>query len=164
MPIRSKKTLAIHMTKMMTGTQKRFPNGSQVLSFGNVSHTVDEVTGAMQTLVTNRATVETAQNAATVALDVENTALPSLLGLIAAFTKLVRATYGTSADALADFDLTPPRVPAPRTAEEKAIAVAKAEATRIARGTTSAKQKKTVKGNITAKLVVTPGGTPPAHG
>jgi len=98
---------------MLTGTKKRYPSGSTVLSFGNGTHTVDEVTGAMQTLVTLRTTVEAAENATTVALDAERTTAPSLLVLIAGFTKFVRATFGTSADALADFDLAPPKVPAP---------------------------------------------------
>jgi hypothetical protein len=151
----------VHLGKMITGTKKRYPVGSTVLSFGSGTHTVDDVTGAMQALITNRSNVEAAENATTVALEAERAAMPALLALIAAFTKFVRATF-TSADALADFDLTPRKVPAPMTAEAKAIAAAKRAATRKARGTTSAKQKATVKGNVTAQLVVTPVTTAPA--
>ena len=150
-----------HVTKMITGTKKRYPTGSTVLSFGNTTHTVDDVTGSLQTLVTNRSNVEAADNAQKVAIEAERTALPALLALLAAYTKFVRATCGTSADALADFDLTPPKTPAPKTAEEKSGHRREASGhARVARGTTSAKQKKSVKGNVTAKLVVTPAARP----
>jgi len=151
-----------HVTKMIVGIKKRFPNGSQVLPFGGGTHTVDEVTSAMQAFVDHRKAVEDARAAAQVAFDAETAASPALLALIAAFTKFLRSMFGTTADALADFDLTPPKVPAPRTAVEKAIATAKAKATRQARGTTSPKQKKGVKGNVTATLVVTPATPAPA--
>ena len=158
----SMQDLVTHVTKMIAGTKKRYPTGSTVLSFGNTTHTVDDVTSSLQTLVTNRSNVEAADNAQKVAIEAERAALPALMALLAAYTKYVRATFGTSADVLADFDLTPPKVPAPKTAEEKAVTAAKAAATRAARGTTSAKQKKSVKGNVTAKLVVTPATPAPA--
>jgi hypothetical protein len=152
----------VHVTTMIAGTKKRFPNAAQVLSFGGTTHTVAEVTTAMQTFVTNRTNVAVARTATQVALDTDEAAAPSLLALIGEYTKFVRATFGTTADALADFDLEPPKVPAPRTTAEKAVSAAKAKATRQARGTTSAKQKKSVKGNITATLVVTPVTSAPA--
>jgi hypothetical protein len=154
--------VVVHVTKMITGIKKRFPNGSQVLTFGGSSQTVDQVTSAMQAFVDHRTATDTARAAAQVAFDAETAAAPPLLAMIAAFTKFVRSTFGTTADALADFDLDPPKTPAPRTAEQKAVAAAKAVATRKARGTTSAKQKKSVKGNVTATLVVTPATPAPA--
>jgi hypothetical protein len=42
------------------------------------------------------------------------------------------------------------------TAEQKAVAAAKCEATRAARGTKTPKQKKGIHGNVKATLVVTP--------
>ena len=151
-----------HLTKMLVGIKKRFPNGSQVLPFGGGTHTVDEVTSAMQAFIDHHTAVDTTRAAAQVAVDAEAAAAPALLALIAAFTKFARAMFGTTADALADLDLEPPKVPAPRTAEQKAISAAKGRATREARGTTSAKQKKSVKGNVTATLVVTPATPAPA--
>jgi hypothetical protein len=154
--------VATHLTKMIVGIKKRFPNGSQVLPFGGGTHTVDEVVSAMQAFIDHRTAVDTTRAAAQVAFDAEEAAAPALLVLIAGFTKFVRSMFGTTADALADFDLEPPKVPVPRTAEQKAISAAKAKATRTARGTTSAKQKKSVKGNVTAVLVVTPATPAPA--
>jgi hypothetical protein len=60
-----------------------------------------------------------------------------------------------SIDGLADFGLTPHKVPVV-TPEKKAIAAAKAKATRQARGTKGSVQKKAVKGAVNATLVVTP--------
>jgi hypothetical protein len=133
----------VHVTKLIAGTKKRFPTGSQVLSFGGGTHTVDEVTGALQAFVDHR------------------TAAPALLALLGEYTKFLRSTFGTGADVLGDFDLAPPKVPAPRTTAEKAVSAAKGKATRQARGTSSAKQKKAVKGNVTATLVVTPVASAP---
>jgi hypothetical protein len=151
----------VHVTKLIAGTKKRFPTGSQVLSFGGGTHTVDEVTGALQAFVDHRTAVDTARAAMQVALDAEEAAAPALLALLGEYTKFLRSTFGTGADVLGDFDLAPPKVPAPRTTAEKAVSAAKGKATRQARGTTSAKQKKGVKGNVTATLVVTPVASAP---
>jgi hypothetical protein len=155
-----KKLMAAHVSKMLTGTKKHFPNGSQSLPLVGGAHTVDEIANDMQSLVTNRSNVEAAQTAATVAVEAETAAWPSLLAIVVAYTKYLRATLGTSD--LADFDVTPFKARAPMTAVQKAAAAAKAAATRKARGTTSAKQKKAVKGNVTAQLVVTPAPAPAA--
>jgi hypothetical protein len=68
-----------------------------------------------------------------------------------------------SVDGLADFGLTPRKVRVV-TPEQKAVAAAKAKATRVARGTKGKVQKKGVKGAVTATLVVTPLAGPQAIG
>jgi hypothetical protein len=148
-------------TKLIAGAKKRFTNGSQKLPLGGVERTVDEVTTLLQSFVDNRVAVETAKAATSAKVAVEDAQAPSLLAVMTAFVAFVRLTFGKQADALADFGLAPPKARVPMTAEQKAVAAAKRVATRAARGTTSKKAKKTVKGNVTAKLVVTP-GTPPA--
>ncbi|MDP9036381.1 MAG: hypothetical protein M3O50_16390 [Myxococcota bacterium] len=62
--------------------------------------------------------------------------------------------YGERSPVLADFGFTPPKR-ATRTPEQKAAAAAKAKATRQARHTMGAKQKKGIRGAVTATLVVT---------
>jgi hypothetical protein len=152
---------AVQVTNIITGTKKHLPNGSQPVPIGGATMTVDQVTAKMQTFVDNRDAVDTAKAAFTVKVAAARAQAPSLLAIIAAFVAYVRLTFGNSADVLADFDLAPPKVRTPMTAEAKAVAAAKRVATRAARGTTSKKAKKDVKGNITAKLVVTP-ATPAA--
>ncbi|MGD0527890.1 MAG: hypothetical protein ABSE49_22345 [Polyangiaceae bacterium] len=147
---------AAQVTTMITGTKKRFPNGSQTVTFGGGTFTVDQVTAKLQTFVDNRNAVETAQANTRAKVALEEAQLPALLAFIAAFVTFIRLTFDDAPDALADFDIPPPKARTPMTAEEKAVAAAKAKATRAARGTASAKAKKKVKGNITAALVVTP--------
>ncbi len=97
-------------------------------------------------------------------VDDENAKLPPLLAFLRALEKVIRAEFGADAKVLEAFDLTPPKVRTPMTAEEKAIAVAKREATREARGTKGPKARSKVHGNVIATLVVTPAApaAPPA--
>lgn len=64
--------------------------------------------------------------------------------------------FGNSADVLADLGLASRKTRVPLTAEEKAVAVAKRNATRAARHTLGKNQKKDIKGAVKAALVVTP--------
>ena len=75
--------------------------------------------------------------------------------LVSGLRQAVQVAFGGSIDALADFGLKPRKQPATRTPEEKAAAVAKAQATRAARHTMGPQQKKGVKGAVTG-VVVTP--------
>jgi hypothetical protein len=85
---------------------------------------------------------------------------PPLRSRMAAFVAFVKASFGPTPDVLADFGLKPKKAPTPLTIEQKAAAAAKRAATRAARRTMGAKQKKAVKGTITT-IVSTPAS--PAH-
>jgi hypothetical protein len=160
---RTKNAKAATVTNLITGAKKLFVNGKQLVPLDGKSMTVDDATAQMQTFVDNREATVAAQATAKAKVAVERAQAPALLALIRAFEALVRLTVGNDAQALAGFGLAPHKVPAPLTAEQKAVAVAKREATRVARGTKSAKQKKSVKGNVTAALVVTPATPAPAE-
>src|ERR1019366_2520682 len=80
---------------------------------------------------------------------------PALLSLMAALAAYVKLTYSESPDVLADFGLPPKKVATPLTTAQKAVADAKRAATRLARGTTSKKAKKAVKGDVVG-VTVTP--------
>jgi hypothetical protein len=161
MTTKGKTEKAVQVANIITGTKKRFPNGNQVVTIAGLTLTVDQAMAKMQTFVDNRDAVETAQAGVTAKVAAEEAQAPSLLAFIAAFVIFVRLTFDNAADILADFDIAPPKVKTPMSAEAKAVAAAKRTATRAARGTTSKKAKSSVKGNITAKLVVTP-ATPPS--
>ncbi|HEY3820870.1 MAG TPA: hypothetical protein VGL81_27085 [Polyangiaceae bacterium] len=122
---RGKSAKAAQATNLIAGAKKRFTNGSQTFPLGSTTLTVDQAVAKMQTFVTNRDNVEAAQTAEKVAVDAEREQAPSLLAVITAFVAFVRFTFGNAADALADFDLTPPKAPVPRTAEAKAVAAAR---------------------------------------
>jgi hypothetical protein len=70
---------------------------------------------------------------------------------------IVLARFGTDGPPILKFGFTLPKVQ-PKTTETKAIAAAKGQATRVARGTMSKAEKKKIKGNVNVALVVTPAG------
>ena len=151
-----KNSKAASVSQLIAGAKKHFPNGSQTVSLGGVSTTIDAATQELQTYVDNRSAVVAAQATAKSKLAVEKAALPALNAFISVFIAFVRLSFGSQADILADFGLAPRKARTPMTAEEKAVAVAKRDATRAARGTKGPKAKSAIHGNVTAKLVVTP--------
>jgi hypothetical protein len=153
----SKEKVVARATKFIAGARKRFPNGSDKLTLeGGVPVTIDQAVGRLQQLIDNRTAVTEAQATVKAKEKAERDAEPGLIAFMKAFEAAIRFTFGTDPTALGDFGLAPPKERAPQTAEQKAVAAAKRAATRKARGTKSAKAKKAVKGNVDAKLVVTP--------
>jgi hypothetical protein len=150
----TKETVTDLASGIIPGLRKHFPNGAQMLTFGggSVTATVDQTVTNLQALIDNRTAVTTAQAAVKVAIAAENGKMPALVAFLHALEAFIRLTFGASATTLADFSLEPP----------KAVAKAKAAATRKARGTTSAKAKKAITGNVSATLVVTPAAPAPA--
>jgi hypothetical protein len=78
-----------------------------------------------------------------------------LTPVIRALRQYVINVFGGTSPVLADFGFTPPKRTT-RTPEEKAAAALKAKATRKARHTMGSKQKKDIKGTVTATEPVTP--------
>lgn len=159
----AKRTVTSLASGILPGLKKHFPNGAQSLTFGggSVTVTVDQTVNALQTLVDTRAAVVTARATAKVAVAAENSKMPPLLAFLRALEAYIRLNFEANDAALADFGLAPPKARTPLTAEEKAASAAKRKATRAARGTTTAKAKKAIKGNVTATLVVTPNAPAP---
>ncbi len=158
----TKKTVATRAGNLITGMKAKYPNGATVLQVGGSAVTVDATIANLQAIVDNRAAVTAARAAAQAKVAEENAKMPSLLAFMNALVKVIRASFGTDATALAVFDLAPPKARTPMTAEEKAAAVAKREATVKARGVVGTRKRAKVKGDVTATLVVTPAAAAPA--
>jgi len=160
----AKSTRAARAGSLIAGARKRFPNGGQTLTFGGgaVTVTVDAVVKELQTLIDNRAATTAAQAAARDKVKAEREQAPALVAFMKAFEDFVRFAFGADTAALADFGLPPRKERTPKKAVDKAVAAAKAEATREARGTKGPKARKAVRGNVTATLVVTPAPAPAA--
>ena len=145
-------TLAL-LQALIAGTQKHFP--SESFTLGSTSYTAASLIPILQGFANAITAVNTVQANAkdTVATmhGVEATVGP----IIQAYKRFVQVSFSNATQTLTDFGLTPPKVRAPLTVEQKAASAAKAKATRQARGTTSKKQKLTVKGNVTG-IIVTP--------
>jgi hypothetical protein len=142
---------------LIAGMQKHFPSGSFTL--GNVAYTTASLVQLLQSLANAIAATNAAQTSAKEAVAAMHVAEKQVNPVILDFTHFLHTSYGTAASTLADFGLEPKKAPAPLTTEAKTAAVAKREATRTARGTTSKKQKLAVKGNVTG-VVVTPVTSP----
>jgi hypothetical protein len=156
---RTKAAALAAVQALIAGTQEHFPNGSFTL--GNTAYTTASLVTLLQSVASAMTALNTAQLAAKHALTTLQGVLAQAGPVIRIYERFLQATFDNTVPILADFGLEPPRVPAPKTSEEKAAAAAKAVATREARGTTSKKQKLTVKGNVTG-ITVTPITTPTA--
>jgi hypothetical protein len=137
--------------KLIAGTNKHFASAPQ-LAFASATFTPAQVTASLQTIVNLRNDVDTAKATAKAKLAAEKTQAPTLHSFMAALESFVRATFSNSPDILADFGLTK-KARTPLTVEKKAAAAAKRKATRAARHTMGAIQKKDVKGTVTGVLV-----------
>jgi hypothetical protein len=138
---------------LIAGTLKHFPNGSFTL--GNTTYTTASLVQLLQGLAAAMTATNVAQAGAKDALAAEQATKTTTGPVVQAYERLVLAAFANTTQTLADFGLTPPKARTPMTAAKLAARSAKAEATREARGTTSKKQKLTVKGNVTG-VTVTP--------
>jgi hypothetical protein len=140
--------------KLIAGLQKHFANVTS-LKFASGDHTPDEITKALTALVNLHLAVDAEKSVLKAKLAAVKDLAPALRKQMRAFESFVMATFSESADVLADFGLEPKKVPTPLTTEQKAVANAKREATRAARGTTGKKARKSVTGGV-VNVVQTP--------
>jgi len=137
--------------KLMDGVNKHEKTLPSLL-IGGASITPTDIRTTLQariatgnTAVSTRATWQAAVKA-----DLDERAKTKTF--VSGLRQALKVAFADSIEALADFGLTPRKVPAARTPEEKAQANAKAKATRAARHTMGTKQKAKVKGTVTASL------------
>jgi len=149
----SNATVLTQVQALMAGIEKHFPNGTFTL--GNTAYTTATLIQALQSLA-NALSELTAAHARVTEAVMTLTKVQTQVGpLMRDSRRFIQAAFNTAPQTLADFGMQPPKVRTPRTAEQKAAAVAKLRATRAARGTTSKKQKLAVKGDVTS-VTITP--------
>jgi hypothetical protein len=155
-------TLAL-VQALIAGTQKHIPSGSFTL--GGTTYTAASLVPILQGLANAITAVNAVQASAKDTVAAMQGTEATVGPIIQAYKRFVQVTFSNATQTLTDFGVAPHKVPAPRTIEQKAATKAKAEATRLARGTTSKKQKLTVKGNVTGVTVTpitAPTAAPPA--
>ncbi len=148
-----KKSFALLLTSLVAGTQKNLPNGTFTLN--GQSYTSSSLTSLLESVSAALAKTSAAEATWHDTLQQERTLRSQVAPVLAAYTNLLHATYGSSPAILAEYGLTPRKARAPLTAKKQAAAAAKSAATRQARHTMGSQQKKDVKGNVTG-VVVTP--------
>jgi hypothetical protein len=154
--IRNKATTLAQMQALMAGTQKHFPNGS--FTFGNAAHTTASILETLKGLEDALTAVDAAQASARDAVNALRAAEATAAPLLRDYRNFLRVTFGAAATPLAEFGMPPVKARTPLATEQRAAATAKLRATRLARGTTSKKQKLAIKGDVTGVLV-----TPVTH-
>jgi hypothetical protein len=99
------------------------------------------------------------------ALTARDTLMVSSGAIVRELREILVLNFSNSPPTMADLGVSARKLPKPLTAAALAARDAKAKATRLARGTTSKKQKATVAGNVTGveiTPIVTPGSSVPA--
>jgi hypothetical protein len=132
---------------LIAGTQKHTPTGS--LTFGGATYTSATLVQLLQSLVDAMTAHDEAEASAKDLLAALRDVDAKVHPVLGAYKKYLVATYGNATQTLADYGLKPAKAPAPRTVEQKAASAAQLRATRKARGTTSKKQKASIKGVVT---------------
>ena len=143
--------------QVITGIQKHLQN-TPSLPLGGTAYTPADLVKLVQSRIDSANTVA-AGKASWHSTVVANKALTTnVTPALRALRDYVINVFGAASPVLADFGFTPPKRTT-KTPEQKAAAAAKAKATRAARHTAGKNQKKSVKGAVTATLVVTPTGS-----
>jgi hypothetical protein len=156
-------TLA-QLQALISGLQKQLPSGSFTLV--STAYTTPALVTALQGSITTLTALTAAHAALKVALAAWDAEDAKMGPVVLALRRTLQSMYANAPDTLLGFGLEPRKVPAPRTAAQKAASAAKAKATRIARGTTSKKQKLAVSGNVTGVNIVpitAPTSAPPGQ-
>jgi hypothetical protein len=157
--IQTKAAALAFVQALIAGTLKHFPSGSFTL--GNVTFTTASLVQLFQNLAASMTALNVAQTNAKDALAATQALQASVDPVIQAYKRFVLAAFSNATQTLSDFGVPPPKARTPLTSEQLAAKVAKAKATRAARGTTSKKQKLALKGNVTG-VTVTPVTAPTA--
>jgi hypothetical protein len=144
---------------LILGLQKQLPSGQFTLV--STAYTTPALVTALQGSITTLTAVATAHAALKVALAAWDAEDAKMGPVILALRRTLQSMYANAPDTLLVFALEPRKVPAARTAAQKAASAAKAAATRIARGTASKKSKSVITGNVTG-VTITPITAPTA--
>jgi hypothetical protein len=149
----SKAATLARVQAIIAGTQKHTPNGS--FTIGNATFTTQSLVQLLQGLADAIAKANEAQASAKEAVAALRLEQAKVDPVLLDYTRILIATYGTAVQMLADYGLQPRKARKPLTSAQNTAAVAKRDATRKARGTTSKKQKLAVHGDVTG-VIVTP--------
>ena len=149
----NKKSKASLAKQLVAGAEKHLAKMGNLVIAGSTL-TLQQATGPLATLARLRDDVEAARAALRTKLDTERNQAPTSNAFVDAFVLFVRATFGNSADVLADFGLAPRKARTPLKADQKAAATAKRMSTRAARGIIGKRKRAAVKGDVTGLEMV----------
>jgi hypothetical protein len=147
------KTQIAEYQQLIVGLPKVAPN--LVLTFDNQSYTTAQLVVMLQTLVAAATSASDAKAAWHAAALAESNVATQTSSLAAHLRPMLQMMFAASEPSLTALGLTARKTPAPLTSEQQVARAAKARATRVARGTTSKKQKAAIHGNVSG-VTITP--------
>ena len=148
----NKQSLVAEYQAIIAGLQKNNPNLTILIA--SQTYTSAQLVQALQTLISSGNAVLTARTAAHDAVVADAKVEAQYAPLIRELKQSIALMFRYAAATLADFGITPRKPRKPLSTEALAARAAKAKATRLARGTTSKKQKATVTGNVTGVNII----------
>jgi hypothetical protein len=149
--------------KLIAGVQKHFAGASLVLP--SKTYTAAEAVKILQERIDVTGPADAVLATYRNAVAAEKAKIADTKEFVLELEQLVRAMFGKNAETLADFGLAPRKRATPTT-EAMALQIARAKATRAARGTAGPKQKAKIKGVVPTPpnpIPPTGNGTPTPH-
>ncbi len=140
-------------TGLVLGIPKYCPNAT--FTINGQTFTAPQAVTFVQALLDTVSAVETARTSVETARLAEATALATNGAIVKGIRDYVALMFGNNPTTLAAFDITPKKPRTPLSNAARIAAQAKAEATRLARGTTSKKKKAAIRGGVTG-VTITP--------
>jgi hypothetical protein len=118
------------------------------LIIGGVSYTTAAIIAVLQSRITDANAALTTRATWQSAVQADRDERTKTKTFVSGLRQALQVAFAGAIDQLADFGLTPRKPRAHQTPEQKAKAVAKAQATRAARHTMGSKQKAAIKGTV----------------
>jgi hypothetical protein len=137
-----------HLTAIAAGMKSSWPPGQQTIVIDQQAYTPAQFEAKIDSALAPFQGVVDARTVLRTALRNRADALPGAEKLVSAFYAVLPQYIGSNNADQEKFGKQPPKARAPRTAEQKAEAAAKAKATRAARHTMGKNQKKAIKGQV----------------
>jgi hypothetical protein len=159
MPNQTKQESVTECQQFIAGIQKHTSQFN--ITIASQPCTAKQLVTSLQALVTSGTSVLETKTAWHDAVQGDNQVVAQYGSLVGEIRQAVAMMFSKTPSALADFGMTPRKAAKPLSSEALAAKAAKARATRLARGTTSKKQKSTVSGNVTG-VTITPNVLPTA--
>jgi hypothetical protein len=143
---------------MIAGIQKFLPQNAP-LTLGSQSTTPAAIIQVYRDRIAANQAAQTAEASRAAAVKANRDTRASTTAITESFRLMVLAMYSQSPDTLSVF-LMKPRKASVRTPAQKALAAARAKATREARGTMGPKQKASIKGTVSTVTIGSPDPSP----
>jgi len=144
-------------TQLLNGIQKHFPSTTFTIQSGPV--TTAQVVDALNGRITSAQAVVTAKLGYHAVVVADEQEVQKTDPLVQDVRQSILTMYSTSPQVLSDCGVSPRKLPAPLTPEQKVVRAAKARATRAARGTMSAKKKAAIVGSVPETITISTGAS-----